>query len=339
MTETEIGSLNLLLDCVGLKPGEHLLLVEEEPREKLYSPALTELLALEAGKLGAVVSRAVVALQAESASLPDSLVDAMDKADHALFVNRIADFRRFRSLPGSCSKTLCYALDTEMLGSRYAGVSHKLMTRLLTRLEQQLMSANSWRITCPLGTDIAGTFCWPSRDGEQDDEFSLALFPVTTFKPVPCNTASGIVKLSRWLIPGGAAKVEPALLRFDDVVTATVCGGLLDAVDGPRAIKRRRDRSLRPTWREHSASAVTACTPGTRASIRTPSMQRRRMTISSVGARCLSRVLVICIFIPAATAHLVRSPGLSSTQRSGSTKRSTGRMETLYGSTGKTIAR
>ena len=39
--------------------------------------------------------------------------------------------------------------------------------------------------------------------GGSDDEFSLSLFPVTTFKPVPCDTANGTVALSRWLVPDG----------------------------------------------------------------------------------------------------------------------------------------
>jgi hypothetical protein len=93
--------------------------------------------------------------------------------------------------------------------------------------------AKEWRITCSLGTDIKGSFCWPSARGGKDNEFTLSLFPVNTFKPVPCDTANGKVAVSRWLMPGGAAKVEPATLGFEGVVIVDVSDGTIGTMDGP----------------------------------------------------------------------------------------------------------
>ena len=60
----------------------------------------------------------------------------------------------------------------------------------------------------------------------------MQLFPVTTFKPVPCNAANGSVALSRWLMPGAAAKVDPAIVEFSDVVHAVVNDGELTDLKG-----------------------------------------------------------------------------------------------------------
>ncbi|MGI9336566.1 MAG: hypothetical protein ACR2RL_25730, partial [Gammaproteobacteria bacterium] len=47
--------------------------------------------------------------------------------------------------------------------------------------------------------------------------------------------ANGTVVISRWLMPGGAAKVQPATVSFEGHVTMRVRDGMLGAVDGPTA--------------------------------------------------------------------------------------------------------
>jgi len=146
------------------------------------------------------------------------------------------DYSRFVPIKGRSTKTQCYALDTQMFASHYAGVCYKLMTQLYKKFEHELMSAKHWEFSCALGTDLRGDFCWPSQQGGQDDDFSLQLFPVTTFKPIPCDNAHGHVALSRWLMPGGVAKVNPSHLHFDGVVLAKVDAGELKGFEGPAAV-------------------------------------------------------------------------------------------------------
>ena len=240
------GALNLLSGCVGVKTRDRVLLIEETTANHFYCPQLGDELAARATALGARVSRIATDPTVRPMRFPQALIDSMAEADHAIFLNRIGDYSRFTPVPGHCSKTLCYALDAKMLNSPYCSVSHELMTELLRRLEQRLLVARRWRITCALGSDISGTFCWPSLSGEEDDEFTLSLFPVTTFKPVPCNTANGSVVLSRWLMPGGAAKVNPATVAFDGRVTVEVSDGILGEIHGPdesvRAVAGHYDR-------------------------------------------------------------------------------------------------
>jgi len=232
------GALNLLVNCVGAQRGDRLLLVEEEPQACFYCPHLATYLESQAQALDLKVSRITAEHITDLTDFPTKVIEMMGHSDHTIFLNRIGDYSRFLALPGACSKTICYALDSASLASPFATVSHHLMSQLLARIEDEMQRAKAWRITCPLGTDISGTFCWPSAKGGRDDDFTLSLFPVTTFKPVPCDTANGSVKISRWLMPGGAAKVEPATLSFDGVVSVAVSNGMIDSVDGPPASVR-----------------------------------------------------------------------------------------------------
>jgi hypothetical protein len=231
-TEFPSGVDNLLLKCIGIKPGESVLLVLEPEGERFYEDAPAELIRQRINALDATSNVVRPDLITNPEDFPLSVADKMMEFDHTLFLSRIGDYCRFHELQGSGSKTLCYARTAETLNSPFAGACHRLMSTLLTKLEQELMQASHWRITCDLGTDIEGTFCWPSLEYGTDDEFSLELFPVTTFKPVPCNTANGVVAISRWLLPGAAAKVEPSMLSFDDVVIIEVENGNMTSNSG-----------------------------------------------------------------------------------------------------------
>ena len=233
------GIDNLLLTCVGLAAGQSLLLVQEPEDEKIYRSEVVEMIAVRARELGAQTTTQIYELITEPGHFPNALVNAMEQADHTVFMSRIGDHSRFIPLSGRSTKTQCYALDAHMLASHYAGACYKLMTQLHRKFEAELMAAKHWNISCALGTDLSGDFSWRSQQGGEDDDFSLQLFPVTTFKPVSCDNANGNVALSRWLMPGGVAKVEPAFLSFDGVVMATVEAGELTNFEGPEAAAKQ----------------------------------------------------------------------------------------------------
>ena len=224
----EAGADNLLLNCLNLKEGQSLLLVLE-PDESLYRKIVGEVVERRAKFHGATIQVVTEAVITTPHEFPESISTPMQTADHTLFFSRVGDYVRFVELPGKGTKTSGYALDAEMLGSPYATLDHHLMTTLRDKLEQELMSAGKWRVRCPLGTDLSGTFNWPSLSGSTDDELLITLFPVSTFKPIPCGTATGRVALSRWLMPGAAAKLENAHLNlskpvFCDVENGEICG-------------------------------------------------------------------------------------------------------------------
>lgn len=227
--DPEAGARNLLLNCVGMKPGDRVLVIAEEPHETHYHPAAAECVARVASDLGAVVRSMAPAMPERAGEFPPELAAAMNEVDHTVFLSRLADHARFMASPGSCTKTICYALDEGLLGAPYATLPHDLMSQLLAKLEAELDQAKEWRITCPLGTDARGTFAWK---GDEDEDFTFGLFPVTIFKPVPCTTMRGKVVLAHWLIPGGKAHYEPAFLPIDGHVTAHVEDGRLVSLEG-----------------------------------------------------------------------------------------------------------
>ena len=235
------GIDNLLQKCMGLQPGDSVLLVLEPEGSVFFEPGIDTLIIQRIQELGGSVTTMKPDLITHPSEFPYSVSTAMGEANHTLFASRLGDYVRFVPLTGEGSKTICYPRQLQLWRTPFTGVCHNLMTKLLHKLESELTNANQWRITCPLGTEISGNFCWPSRNQGVDDLFSMEPFPVTTFKPVPCDTANGRVALSRWLVPGAAAKVEPAVVNFDGVVYAGVKDGNLDKLEGSADAVQRID--------------------------------------------------------------------------------------------------
>lgn len=227
------GADNLLLECLGVKQGDSLLLVLEED-ESLYERDVGRLVESRGRDLGVQVTVISAALVSDANEFPDSVSSKMRTVDHTLFLSRLGDYVRFVELPGECTKYTSYTYTTTQLGSLYARVSHNLLAKLLDKLEHELLNASTWQITCPLGTDVSGSFCWPSRQGGDDDELLVGLFPVSTFKPVPCYTASGTVALSRWLMPGGAPKIESPGMNLTGTVFCELTEGKIQRFYGPK---------------------------------------------------------------------------------------------------------
>ena len=229
--DPEAGARNLLVNCAGVSPDDHVLIVSEEPGGCHYDEAAALCVEKVARQICSKVTAMPAPLPKKAGDFPAELIEAMNVCDHTVFLSRLADHARFMPSPGKCSKTICYALDEELLGSPYATLPHGLMTKLLRKLEAELSAARMWTITCPLGTDAHGTFEWR---GDKDEDFTFGLFPVTTFKPVPCVTMTGKVALAHWLIPGGKANYEPAFHPISKPVFAHVRDGKLCSLEGDR---------------------------------------------------------------------------------------------------------
>jgi len=231
LQNTKRGVDNLLLEGLGVKSGDALLLVLEQD-ESLYDRSVGSLIEARCRELDTNLTVLSEPLITHAADFPASVASAMRIVDHTLFLSRLGDYVRFVKLPGNGTKTTSYIYTTEQLSSPYATVSHNLRAQLRDKLEQELMDAKHWQITCPLGTDLQGSFCWQSLEGGNDDELLVSLYPVSTFKPIPCNTASGRVALSRWLMPGGAPKIESPGLNLNGTVFCDVIDGKVDRFYG-----------------------------------------------------------------------------------------------------------
>ena len=240
-----MGAQNLISNCLKVAPNDKVIVVREID-ERLYKKEVANIIADRLHHLGAEVTILTEPLISNPTEFPKTVANAMRSADHTIFLSRLGDYVRFIALPGEGSKTTCYIYNKEQLASPYATLPHQLMATLRDRLESELLAAKQWRITCPLGTDVTGTFDWASLQGGSDDEMLVSLFPVSTFKPVPGNSASGKVALSRWLMPGGSTKMDNQHLSFPGVVYADVQDGLITGFQGESSavqqVSRHYDR-------------------------------------------------------------------------------------------------
>ncbi len=237
--DLEAGARNLLLGCVGLKAGERVLLLREDSSHGYYDEAAPAFVAAAAERLGARVRTIMSPLIEGPEDVPAEVTAAMGEADHTLFFSRMGDQLRFLPLPGGGSKTMCYALDAGYLRSGYCPLPHALMQELKHRPEYGLAAASEWRITCPLGTDVSGTFEDLSAEDAAEGDFSLKLFPIVTFRPVSCASMTGRVALDRWLMGTGSRAYEPFALALTAPVFALVESGRIQGFEGdPAEVER-----------------------------------------------------------------------------------------------------
>ncbi len=128
---------------------------------------------------------------------------------------------------------MCYALDAEFLGSPFRTVPHGTMQSILDQLIQEMDQANQWHITCPLGTDLTGTF---QKNGSQrkveDNAFTLGTFFIVIFPPLPCDTMSGRAVITHWLMATSHRHYEPSTLKLDHPVTVFVENGRMLDFEG-----------------------------------------------------------------------------------------------------------
>lgn len=235
------GARNLLLNCVGLRGSERLLLVCEDSRHGYYDDVAPQEVSEQARRLGARVESLMAPLIEGPEDFPREVAAAMAGADHTVFFSRIGDQVRFLALPGGGSKTMCYALDAGFLGSSFCRLPHGLMEEVKNRFEGKLEQAGEWRITCPLGTDCAGSFAAGDAENGEAEDFSLELFPVTTFRPVGCGSMSGRVALAHWLMATATHSYEPCEVMLEAPVFAVVEGGRIREFEGrPDLVARVR---------------------------------------------------------------------------------------------------
>jgi hypothetical protein len=233
------GARNLLLNCLGVRPGQQVAIAAEDPAEKFYDGFAVSCILEVAEELGCRTRVVPCACVSGPEALPPSIFEAADRADHMIFQAQAGDQVRFTRLPGKASKTMSYALDIGLLGSEYCTLHHGFMREVLQRLEDRLDSAASWRITCPLGTDVTGTQI-PGEDAAADPEdFTLALFPVPIHRPVSCANMNGRVAVAHWLMSTANHVYEDSFLQLEEPLMAVIDAGRIADFEGPKELVKR----------------------------------------------------------------------------------------------------
>jgi hypothetical protein len=239
------GARNLLCNCAGVKPGHSVLFVRETLEAGYYDEASPDCVIGEAERLGAKTLSIVSPLVASPDAFPQALYRAMEDADHTIFFSRLGDQMRFANLKDIGSVVMCYALDSEILGAPVCRVPYQLSVRVLAKLQTELDAARHWRITCPLGTDVSGRSN-PHEPGKETARgFSLRLFPLGPFRPIPCESMTGTL-VTQWLPPVVTHRYEPFGIGFESPVSIAVEAGRITGFEGEeRAVAGMRSHYRR----------------------------------------------------------------------------------------------
>ncbi len=225
------GIDNLLDNCMEAKPGDLLTIVSEQGKDGYYSEKLDRIIAARARERLLDVTIVAAPVVEEAKSFPTSITHAMEAADHTLFLARIGDQVRFTELGGKGTKTMCYALDENTFGTPYCSANHHFFLQFKALVNKALFGNKKITITCASGTQLVGTS--PPDPGDDDaGDVSVRRFPMTVFRPIPANTFSGKIAMSKWLCPTGSRLYQPNCTKIDGVVMAQVEHGRLTKFEG-----------------------------------------------------------------------------------------------------------
>jgi len=148
------GVNNLLRNCVKVQPGERVLIVGETVGNTYFDDNVCELSAQQARILGAHVDVIRAAPVAGPEDFPLSVAQAIESSDHTIFFSRLGDQMRFCPLPGSGTKTMCYAATEKYLAEDFASVPWELFKDVHDALVEIIAAAKSYSISCPRGTRL-----------------------------------------------------------------------------------------------------------------------------------------------------------------------------------------
>ncbi len=214
------GAQNLLTGCAGMRPGETLLVLQEDPAHGYYGPGLAEAVMNAAAGIGIRATSRIIPFDPNVDTPPAELRRAMLSSDRTLFFARMGDQLRFNADFASVRPIVCYALDRAMLGSAFGRAPYRAFVELKARVDAALSAATTVRVTCPLGTDFYGPgVAFPAVLGD----VTVARFPMSVFTPAPAAAYSGRVAQAGFLVgtgskyyqPYGAALIDVLFIEFD----------------------------------------------------------------------------------------------------------------------------
>ena len=232
------GARNLLVDYVGVQAGEDVLIVQESRETGYYDDVAPNRVAEEARALGANVHLLRTPVIEGPEHIPAFLSAAMRNGDHTILFSRIGDMVRFGALPVGGTITMSYALDAEFLASDFCNLPFGLINSIRERVQADLDQAKEWRLTCPLGSDVSSRI--DPNQYQSKKGFSLRLFPMGTFRPLPSSAMSGQLVTS-WFPASASHRYQPYGLALDQPVIAKIENGrILDfGGDGQTVVQIR----------------------------------------------------------------------------------------------------
>lgn len=235
------GAHSLITDAIGAKSGDTLAIIAEDAGLGIYDAMVPVCVADVARELGIETTIIPVDDHVGLSDIPAPVLAALETATHVLFHARLGDTLRFDAIPGQASVTMSYALDLSVLGGPACTVPHRVMRDIQSAYEAIVDRAETWRIRCPLGTDLSGTQDVEKIAAGEAEDFTVIRYPVCAPRPISCQTANGVVAVTHWLMASGNRKYDDDELLLPDVVLAEIANGRIVDFSGPAGqIERMR---------------------------------------------------------------------------------------------------
>lgn len=227
----QAGIDNLFFNCIEANAGDSLAIIREQGGGDYYSTTLADVIAAHGRNRALDVRIIDTPFREDASEFPAEISRAMDAADHTLFLARIGDQVRFTNLEGAGTKTMCYALDELSFSAPFCRADYRFFVRFKSLVNSAIFGEKNIVITCASGTKLAGIS--PPDPGDDDvGDVSIRRFPMTVFRPVPANTFSGSLAISKWLSPTGSRFYQPDSVLIDGVVFAQIEEGRIVGFEG-----------------------------------------------------------------------------------------------------------
>lgn len=224
------GARNLLVNCGGLRAGDRLLVLREDPANGYYDAAIGDAVLARARALGIVAQAEILPFDPMGAALPPGLAARMKAADRVLFLSRSGDQIRFSADMQGIRPIMSYALDAGMLASGFGRANYQGFVALKDAVNALMAAAQHIRVTCPLGTDFSGPGAAYPNSGAAD--VAVARFPMSVFAPVPVQGFSGVVMQDGFLVGTGSKFYEPYGCDLREPLAVHFRGSVLEGFSG-----------------------------------------------------------------------------------------------------------
>ncbi len=225
------GVHNLLVNCAEAKSGDRLLIAFEPEDFGYFDRDIRSDIAAGARAMGLDVSMVDVGFNAVQSDLPQDLKARFSLFDVVLFLSRLGDQLRFSEMPPGPKFVVCFALNSQLLGSSFGFADYRAFCRAKDAVDDCILKSRTISLTCRAGTHVTGSV--PKGTIEAKDTTSTR-FPMSVFSPVPADAFSGRVALGGFLTGTGSAYYDRYTIEFEGPVFAILEAGRLTGFEGGR---------------------------------------------------------------------------------------------------------
>jgi hypothetical protein len=239
------GVKNLLLNCAEARSGEKVLIVGETAEHSYFEAGICDDVAAIAESQGLKTEIVLAQPVSRAEDISVKLNKAMKSADRIVFFSRLGDQFRFSEIPGSAAKVVSTTLTRKHLGSSFSKTDHKVTERILGRLMDEILKANSYSLQADCGTHlICEDLNISGKARDRITDFTVKYFPTMIFPPVDCGNMHGELVLKDFLMSTSTRAFEDSVLLLDSPVTATIRDSIIVNLKGDPGLVSKIEAQL-----------------------------------------------------------------------------------------------